>query len=296
MKTRLSCFRFMILAALLTVILNVEVYPQGTDSRRVIKNKDKLFVGLAVTPQKTNIINEGFSTNLTYTKGNSINIAIEGAYFFSKFVGIDFGAGISPYSTQISLADYSVEYDTLDNDTEPEEYTMKIDGHSITETQKISFLSIPVRLALRFPAGERFGFFLNTGISAEIPVVKTYNGEGTFTYDGYYAQYPVTLHNVPDYGFPSDYKTNVSDEELEVKSFTAALTASGGFYLYLGTSFQLALGVTFNKSLTGVSGYEKNTDFRITSVADELNSIMGGSTKTGVQAFGISLGFRYYIQ
>lgn len=277
----------------MAAMLNNVVLSQGTDSRRVYKNKDQFCIGIILTPQQTSISIEGFSDNLDFTKGSSINIALNGAYYFSRYIGISFGAGFNPCSSEIFLSSYSTEFSAVDS--ENESYEMQIEGRSITEIQNISFLTIPVSVALRIPAGDKFGFFLNGGVSAEIPVIKTYDVTGTFTYDGYYPAYPVTLENIPAYGFPSDLLTTVSDE-LEIKSFNAALTASGGFYFYLGTSLQVSLGAHFSRVLSDISNYSDNSNFRLTSQAGELNSMMEGSTNAGVQALGISLGFRYFIK
>lgn len=281
------------MSLILTTMLNSIVFSQGTDSRRIYQNKDKFFLGIVLTPQQTSIKSDGFSTSIVYDKGTSMNIAFNAGYYFSNILGINIGAGLNPYTTQLSLTSYSVNYNT--RDSEDEEYQMQIDGRNITETQKISFLSIPVTLALRIPAGDMLGFFLNAGVSAEIPVVSKYDGSGVFSYDGYYPAYPVTLEDIPEYGFENDLSTSV-DGDLIVNSFNAALTASGGLFVYLGSSLQLTLGAHFNRSLSGISAYEADNSFKLTSARNELNSIMAGSTDTGVQAIGISLGLRYFIQ
>ena len=295
MKTRRLFNKLILLSSFAAIMLNNELFPQGTDSRRAIENKNKFYIGINITPQQTDILNEGFSSALSVTGGNALNISVDAAYYFSKFIGAGLGAGFSPYSTQIDLAAYNASYDAVDNDTPPEEYSMLISGSSISESQKISFISIPVRLAFRIPAGNKLGFFLNGGVSIEVPVIKTFEGTGVFTYKGYYEQYPVTLENIPEYGFVNNYQTNVSGD-LEVNSLNFALNASGGLFVYLGTSFQISLGASFIKSLTGISGYADNQEFLITSVKDQMYSIMGGSTKTGIQALGISLGVRYFLK
>jgi hypothetical protein len=276
-------------------MLNPLIYSQGTDSRRLFENKDRFYIGILLTPQQTSIRNDGFSSGISLTKGNAINITADGAFYFSKYIGINFGAGYNPYTSELSLSSYSVDYNTTDNDTPPENYEMQITGNSITEVQNISFLSIPVSLALRVPAGSKFGLYVTAGVSAEIPIVKTYKGSGTFTYDGYYAAYPVTLHNLPEYGFATNLSTEVTDG-LEISSFNAALTASAGFYFNLGASFQVAFGAHLNKFLSDISNYSEEGNFYLTKKMNELNSIMGGSTNTSVQALGLSLGLRYYIK
>ena len=293
MKTKRTCLKFFILSLFLAVMLNNVVFPQGTDSRLRYGNNEQFGFGIILTPQKTSINMEGFSNTLSITGGGGINIAFDAAYYFSPYIGISFGAGLSPYSSELTLSSYSTQFS--DVDSESESYEMQIEGRSITESQKISFLSIPITLAFRVPAGNKLGFYVNAGISAGIPIVKTYDGSGIFSYDGYYSAYPVTLENIPAYGFPSDLRTEVSDQ-LDIKSFVASLTASGGFYFYLNKSIQLAIGANYTRALSDISNYQNTGTFYLTTQAEELNSMMEGSTKTGVQAIGLSLGFRYFIK
>jgi len=293
MKTTRTCLKFFILSLFLAVMLNNVVFSQGTDSRLRYGNNEQFGFGIILTPQKTSINMEGFSNTLSITGGGGINIAFDAVYYFSPSIGISFGAGLNPYSSEVNLSSYTTDFSAVDS--ENESYEMQIEGRSITETQKISFLSIPILLALRIPAGDKLGFYVNAGISAEIPIVKTYDGNGIFSYDGYYPAYPVTLEDIPAHGFPSDLRTEVSDQ-LEIKSFNAALAASGGLFYYLNKSIQLSLGVHFTRALSNISNYPDNSNFRLTTQADELKSIMEGSSKTGIQAVGLSLGLKYFLK
>ena len=293
MKAKRTCLKFFILSVLMAVMLNNVVFPQGTDSRLRYGNNEQFGFGIVLTPQLTSINMEGFSSAATTTGGSGMNIAFDAAFYFSTFAGISIGAGLSPYSSELTLSSYSTQFS--DVDSESESYEMQVEGRSITESQKISFLSIPITLAFRVPAGNKLGFYVNAGISAGIPIVKTYDGSGIFSYDGYYEEYPVTLEDIPQYGFPSDLRTNVSNQ-LEIKSFVASLTASGGFYFYLNKSIQLAIGANYTRALSDISNYQNTGTFYLTTQAEELNSMMEGSDKTGVQAIGLSLGFRYFIK
>ena len=287
--------KIIILSALVTIMLNSPAFPQGTDSRIVIKNKDRFYIGINITTQQTDIFNEGFSSPLSFIKGNALKFSADAAFYFSKFIGARFGAGFSPYSTQIDLASYSASFDAKDNDTPPEDFTMLISGSSINESQKISFISIPFQLSFRLPVGNKFGIYLNGGVSAEIPVINTYRGTGIFSYKGYYAQYPVTLENIPDHGFKNNNQTDVSGD-LELHNLNLALNTTGGFFICLGSSVQIALGANFVKSLSGISDYVENQKYLITTKLDEMNGIMEGSTETGIQSLGLSLGIRYFLK
>ena len=151
MKIKIFYIRFVILPLILLTALNTAVNSQGTDSRKTYVGKDKLYLGITFSPQKTYISNEKFfaSNALNYKKGTSFNFALDGGYFFSKIAGISIGAGFGTYSTKLSMDSCSINFQTVDSENET--YEMRIKGESISEDQKLSFLSIPVCLTLRFP-------------------------------------------------------------------------------------------------------------------------------------------------
>ncbi|MCU0472386.1 MAG: hypothetical protein MUC93_03320 [Bacteroidales bacterium] len=295
MKTERSYIRFIALTIISFMTFNAIVFSQGTDSGRKYAKEGKLYTGIVITPQITSINNNGFSAAKTLNQkgGTSLDINLEGGYFFSKMIGISIGGGMGSYSTNLTIDSCSFSF--LSTDSENESYEMRINGKSITEEQKISFLRIPVCVVLKIPAGAKLGFYAKAGLSFNIPIVKSYSGSGIFTYNGYYAAYPVLLHDLPAYGFPSDLNTKASGD-LEIISFSQTLVASGGVSYSLNDAIQLILGLQFNRSLGSISDYSTDSDYSLTSKANELNSIMGGTSGAGVQGFGVSLGLRYYIR
>jgi hypothetical protein len=295
MKIKGRYYRVFLLYSIVLLLLNGAVYSQGTDSRKTFVNKGKLGVGILLNPLMTNISNEenSASSSISTEKRNSLNFGIDFAYFFSGISGISLGAEYNSYSTRLKLDTYTVKYPSIDSENEV--YEMQINGTSIIENQKLSFLNIPINIIFRIPVGEKFGFFLKGGISLDIPIAKTFNGEGTFTYDGYYSSYPILLQDLPDYGFPSNLTTSTSGS-LEIKSVNTLYCASCGAYCYLNKALQLVIGVQFNKSMENISAYTPDPDFRLTSVANELNSFMAGSSNVRLQAFGLSIGFRYFFR
>jgi hypothetical protein len=295
MKLIISFCRFISLSSVLLTFMHIAVYSQGTDSRSTSVKKDKLYIGISFNGLSTNISNEKtFSSSpLVNKKGNSFSASLDLGYFFSRIAGINIGIGYGSYVSEFSIDTLSVKYQTTDS--ENENYEMQIIGKSIIENQKISFLSFPVCLNIRFPVSEILGFFLKGGINIDIPITKTYNGSGTFTYNGYYPEYPVLLHNLPEYGFPSNLETK-SSGELKINSINTTLIASGGVYISLSKRLKLLLGAHLSKSLSNVSAYKQNPSYRITSKANELNSIMEGSSKANLQAVGVNLGINYYFR
>lgn len=295
MKILNSFSRFTFLSSVLLPLMHFAVFSQGTDSRSTSVKKDKMYVGLSLNGLSTNISNEKIfsSSPLVNKKGNSFNASLDLGYFFSRIAGINIGIGYGSYVSEFSIDTISVKYQATDS--EDENYEMQIIGKSIIENQKISFLSFPVCINLRFPVSKKLGFFLKGGVNIDIPITKTYNGSGTFTYNGYYPEYPVLLRNLPAYGFPSNLETK-SSGELKINSINTTLLVSGGVYISLSKRLKLLLGAHLSKSLSNVSAYTPNPNFRITSEANELKSIMEGSSKTNLQAVGVNLGVNYYFR
>lgn len=294
MKTEQPYSRIAALTIVLLTVVNSAIISQGTDSRSKYVKEGKIYAGIVITPQITKISNNDFfaSSTLNQKGGTSLGFALEGGYFFSKIAGISIGAGMGSYSTELSMDSCSIKFQATDSDLEV--YEMRIKGKLIKEEQKLSFLNIPVCVVMKIPAGDKLGFYVKAGLSFNIPIVKTYKGSGIFSYSGYYSAYPVLLQNIPAY-FPSDVETS-SSGNIEVKSFSQTLVASGGVTFKLNELIELALGLYFNKSLGNISTYKPDSNFRLTSKANELNSFMAGSSKAGVQAFGLSLGLKYYLR
>lgn len=291
MRSKTFISWILILILVLTGLVNTNLYSQGTDSRRTFTKKDKLYFGISIGSLQGNIDNTGLADSV-YKKGLSVNFGFEAGYFFSKLAGITLGAEFSPYSSSLSLASYSINYDAVDS--ENESYQMQIKGSGIVEEQTITCISIPACVNFRF-GGVKRRFFMKVGFSFDIPFRKTYESSGIFTYDGYYAAYPVTLKNLPSYGFPSNLDMRASGD-LMIKSMIPAVISSAGVIFNLTELLQFVFDIHFSRSLGNISGYKPDPDYRLTSNADQMNSIMAGSSDAFIEGLRVNLGLRFYIK
>jgi hypothetical protein len=295
MKNIASNSKYYFLLFFLMTALNTTLFPQGTESRRRPGGQlSKLCMTVYLNPSMTKVSSGEITglSELSTSGGKSLHGALDLDYFFSSAVGINFGLGYNGFSSQLSTDEWSSKYTTTDSETET--YEMRIAGKQIVEDQKIAYLSIPICLSMRFPADGKIGFYMKAGIGFDIPIVKSYEGSGVFSYAGYYAAYPVLLENIPVY-FPSNKPTN-SSGALQVKSFSPAIILSGDVFFSLSKAMQIVVGGYFNRSLSNISAYEPGSSFMLSSKADELNSIMSGSSGASVQAIGVSLGLRYFLK
>ena len=287
--------RLLLLIGVLFILLHPEGYSQGTDIR---SGKQKHFyIGFGFSPAQTSIVYTGTSTisKVTSVKKGSLFFSTEIGYSFSKVFGISTGFSYGTYATDLTLASYNASYDTTDS--EHESYTRFIDGNNITETQKISFVEVPLALNLHIPFSDKFGMYLQSGVNFSIPMQKTYSSTGTFSYSGYYSTYKVLLEGISEEGFLSNNKNDVSGN-LNVKSMYQELFASAGFQLTF-QSVWISIGGFYSMMLSDMSGTSSGSTstgtFRLSTKPDQMRSMMEGSTKGKAGAMGLKIALRFYL-
>lgn len=264
---------------------------QGTDLS--IGKHNGMYIGMAVGPSRSKIINKGTLNNISTATRYTFISSFEFGYFFSKYFGITSGIGYAPYKSMHSLNSYDSRFPATDSDNEA--YDLVVNGSAIQETQIIGFLSIPVCLNLRIPIGESSGMFFQGGADLSVPMNKTYESSGTFTYQGYYTKYNVMLKDLPQHGFPTNLQSN-ADGDLELKPIDINFIVAAGFDFSLGRQAQLALAIAYDKSLANISKYESSKDFQLSLEPQNINSFMAGSTKAATQLICLKLMFRFYFR
>ena len=292
MKFKIGSISQIFFLILLLTGFQYDGYSQEADS---IVVKPGLFVGLSFGPSQSGISNEGELSvaNLVSSSQNSFGGALEVGYFFSKSVGVSSGISYSSYKSQIELGTYQNKFNTTDSENEA--YERQVSGTDIKEIQKVGFLSLPVCLDIRLPMSKKLGFFIQTGINLAIPVTKKYTSSGTFTYKGYYPAYNVLLQNLPAYGFPSNVNS-VTNGSLEIKSMNINAQVSAGFDFLIQKNIQLGIAAFYSKSLSNISGYPSPDKFQLSSEANQINSLMGGSSKATLQSIGVNIRLRYFLR
>lgn len=292
MKLRDISITQIILAAFLLTGTQHECYSQEADSVVV---KPGLFVGLSFGPSQTSISNEGTLSvaNLVSSSQNSFGGSLEIGYFFSESIGISSGLGFTSYKSQLTLDTYQNNFNTVDSENEA--YERRVSGTGIKEVQNVGFLSLPVCLDIRLPLSKKMGFYLQPGINLAIPITKKYTSSGTFTYKGYYPAYNVLLENLPAYGFPSNVNS-ITNGTLEIKSININALISAGFDFSIQKNIQIGVGVCYSKSLSNISDFASPDKFQLSSEANQINSLMGGSSKATVQSLGVNVRLRYFLK
>ena len=297
MKLGMIYIRQIIITVFLIICYQYDVFSQETDS--ISGKRPGFFIGFSLGPTQSQIINEGTLSvsKLISSKRNSLFGTMEIGYLFSRYIGLSSGISINSYKSQLTLDSYQNKFDSVD--IENESYEMRVSGSNIKEDQTVNFLSIPLCLYLRIPFNETFGLFLKTGVNMSVPINNHYKSSGTFTYKGYYPAYNVLLENLPAYGFASD-KNIASIGSMNFKPLNFNTIASAGFDIYIVKKIQLAIAACYSKSLlykshSSISNYSSPEKFQLSSDADQINSLMGGSSKVTTQSMGLDITLKFYF-
>ncbi len=282
----------LLLAVLLLFFSCQEIFSQEPDSSKV--KSPGLFVGITGGMLQSQILNTGMLTiaNTVSNKMNGMTGTLEAGYFFSNWFGLSTGISYTSYKGQLTLASYQNKFNTTDSENET--YERQVTGTAITENQNIGMVSIPLNLNVRLPLGNKLGFFVQGGLEAAIPVQKSYQSSGTFTFKGYYPSYNVLLQNLPAYGFPSNAAI-ATNGSLKLNSLCLSATGTAGFDLFIQEKMQLAIAATYGQSLSSISAYKQPEKFQLSSDITQINSLMGGSSQATIQAMGVKISLRYFF-
>jgi hypothetical protein len=293
MKLRLILLKLIIISTLLLIQYRDEIFSQGTDLS--LKNKPGLFAGINLGVGQAEILNVGIQSvsELLTNKKSSFSGSVEIGYFLSNNIGLSSGIGFVTYNTQVNLSTYQNKFITTDS--ENESYERRISGTDIEEFQKISFLTIPITANIRLPFNRLTGFFIQPGLNLSVPLGNNYESSGIFSFKGYYAVDNVELTNLTAYDFPSNINSK-SGGKLELKSLVINAIAAVGVDYYIQKNIQVAMAACYNKSLSGISEYASPDKFQLSAEPDQINSVMGGSSKVTTQAIGLRISLRYFLQ
>lgn len=286
--------KIVVIIVLFFFIVSLKGYSQGTNS--MSGGHKGLYFGLNINPSQTSLLLSSTDTTISdfkLTKRNTLSGSIEIGYQFSKYLGLSTGIGLSTYVTSLKLSEYANSYDTTDS--EGEGYKRLVSGRNIIETQRITYLNIPVMVNLELPLNDQLSFYLQAGINFSITLNNKYSSTGIFSYTGYYAIYDITFENIQYEELLLNQAADYNGK-LKVKSFSPELITSAGFSYTTRNKIQFSLGVFYNRMLTDISGYSSSGAFRLSSIPNQMRSLMEGSTKVTGRSVGLKLSFRYYFK
>lgn len=281
-----------ILYVLLPLMTCLHCFSQGTEID--ITGKRPAWLELSAGPvlnRYTIIVNRDDASLLS---NNDITVfyALEAGYLFTNHFGLSTGVGLSSVSASLSLSSFNDKFDAIDS--ERESYERRIEGNDIIEKQKLAFLNIPLQLHLQGSISRSVGFYIKSGVSISMPVKKSYNSSGIFTYTGYYPEYNVLIKDVAYEGFQSSVKNDVHGT-LQLKPVNAQFITSAGLQFLLQRRFRFSVGINYSRFFANPSDYDTVNTFHLSDFPGQMQSIMSGADDVSYGSIGLNIAFRYFL-
>lgn len=309
MKILSPKYRPLLIILILMTGYQVEIFAQEKEQRQDkekvqlqeqlvdgnITKQQGLFVGFSMASFQSQISQEGILSvsGLKNIGKPGISGTAEIGYSFSDHFAISSGMSFVSLHSQVTLNAYQNKFNTTDSENEA--YERQVAGTNITEDQKIGSLGIPLNLNFRIPLGKKLGFSMRAGIDMAIPVIKNYHTSGTFSYKGYYPKYNVLFENLPAFGFPE--KSSISaDGKLELKPVCVDGSLSAGLDFRINKRVQAVIAYSYTLSLTDIQSYGSPEKFQLSSDINQINSMMGGSSKVNFKSTGVLFTLRYFLK
>ena len=183
-------------------------------------------------------MDDGWSKDVKMAWG--VDVYYGSPSFTEKFpisVEVGLGVGGMTFSAHRGAGTATIESVDVDGD----KYQAICDYSDMVEKQKLTYLNIPIRLCIGQPVRDRVTAYFKIGVTPSINVSSKFEGEGTYSLKGYYPQWDVTIEDVPELGFGSDFDSYADGLSPKIKKFVLWGNIAAGVYVPFGKS-----GLVFN--------------------------------------------------
>jgi hypothetical protein len=272
-------------------ILSVDEKPSNPETYQAKKDSGKaleLFYNLSSIQ-----VNHDFPSNIgdfSSTTESNIRFGIVYRAHLAKNLNLLTGLQYTSVKSKYVLSDYYYEYPSTD--TDGDQYTRIVSSDKIVENQEVSFADIQLGLQYRIPLSKKVKFNISLSGLYSINMKKNFESEGTFSYQGYYPQYNITLFDLPQFNFASNQNLNTSGE-IDLGS-NISILACLGFEFRLSDGMNILFEGNYQQGLKNISKNE-NANYIISDNPSDFNSLMNASSSTKIQSYGLKIGFVFIL-
>ncbi|MBU8892595.1 MAG: hypothetical protein KOO66_07435 [Bacteroidales bacterium] len=263
---------------------NPEIYQPKKDSGKALE----LYYNLSSVQ-----ISHDFPSNIgDYSGTTESNIRFGIIYRANLVKNLNLLTGLQYTSIKSKnvLSDYYFEYSSTD--TDGDQYTRIVNSDEIIENHDVSYVDIQLGLQYRIPLSEKVKFNISLSGLYSINMKKKFESNGTFSYQGYYPQYNITLYDLPQYNFASNEELSTSGE-LDFRS-NISILAGLGFEFKITDGMNIQFEGNYQQGFKNISKYE-NTNYIISDSPSDFNSLMNVSSSTKIQSYGLKIGFVFIL-
>lgn len=183
-------------------------------------------------------MDDGWSKDVKMAWG--VNVYYGSPSFTEKFpISVEVGLGLGGMSFSARRSAGSATIESVDADGD--KYQAIYSYSDMVEKQKLTYLNIPIRLCIGQPVRDRITAYFKIGVTPSIKVSSKFKGDGSYSLKGYYPQWDVTLEDIPELGFGSDFDSYADGLSPKIKKFVLWGNVAAGVYVPFGKS-----GLVFN--------------------------------------------------
>lgn len=175
-------------------------------------------------------LSEGWSKDVNWMKRGEVYYGT--ARLTESFpLSIEAGIGVRNYAVSANSAacEQTVNATDADGDTHQAIYTYS----NRTERIGLTYIDIPIRICFGQPSQNHMSVYAKVGVTPSIKVASSFNGTGTYSLKGYYQQWDVTLENIEELDFGSDFNC-YDDVKPNLNTFILWGNLMLGGYMPLG--------------------------------------------------------------
>ena len=229
-----------------------------------------------------------------FTKRSTINNRVVD---YPTIWAVGTGLGVSAFSKSADLNLVSEQVNSL-QDADGDSYNANLDYSGIKEKVSLLYIDVPLYLEIGRLSKTRIKGWGRLGVKGSFLLNDSFEGQGSYTSQGYYPAWDVTLHDVPEL----DYYTNRSaytDPEYKLKPFVLWGTLSAGISIPFSNYKEeiirntiLKLGVKYDFTITQVSEGSSNLMYPGSLYHINKSNIWGGDGSR-IHYFGLEVGLVY---
>lgn len=208
----------------------------------------------------------------------SLQVLASYTYYFSDKspFAIKTGIGFASYNGDLSAERL---FDTVGNlvDDDGDSYEARYSYNDISESVSMKYIEIPILLHV----GNSFltngvQAWIEAGLKVGFNVGNSFEGNGTFSCEGYYPQWNVSIQDVEALGFVSDAQLYSSNTVVEPNKFALWGILSAGMNIPLNDKIAILVGAQCAYTLIPVNSGDATKSHYLLGKA---NSVMGESTR-----------------
>jgi len=189
-----------------------------------------------------------------------------------------FGLGITNYKLSAHFSNFN-ETVNAQIDKDNNDYNAICSYTNVKENVSLLYLDIPISLTYGQPKKSNISCYGKIGITPSFLLSKNFQGEGTYNISGYYPDWSVTLHNIPELNFNSNAAC-YANANYTLNTFVLWGDISAGVYIPLSKEtgkYLLKIGAKCDYSLTPLSKQLDESFVKGSTYKIEQSNILSGS-------------------